>query len=172
MTKWRRLTEIAANIVLIMVASLLCVFLVKNYVLSSPKNPSPRSNRPSMVGNRLSAGDIEWAKSGETLLLVLQKGCHFCDESAPFYQRLTNVLSNKPKTHIVAVFPSSLEENRHYLQDKKIDISDIKQIAPSSLGVEGTPTLILVDNKGVVVDEWRGKLTPDQEEKVINRLTK
>jgi len=176
MTKWRRYTEIIANIVLIVGGSLFCVFLVKSYVLKNDglprQNPSPRSNRPSLVGNTLSAGDIEWAKSEGTLLLVLQKGCRFCDESAPFYQRLTKALSTKPKTHIVAVFPSSQEDNKQYLQEKKIDISDVKQLSPSSLGVAGTPTLLLVDNAGVVVDEWRGKLTPDEEEKVINRLTK
>jgi len=172
MTKWRRYTEIAANIVLIIGGSLFCVSLVKNYVLSPTQNQSPKTNRPSLVGNRLSAGDIEWAKSDETLLVVLQKGCRFCDESAPFYQRLTKALSIKPQTRIVAVFPGTQEENKQYLQDKKIEIADIKQLSPSSLGVAGTPTLLLVNNSGVVIDEWRGKLTPNQEEQVLNRLTK
>jgi thioredoxin-related protein len=176
MRKWRRYTEITANIVLIIGGSLFCVFLVKNYVLKNDgaprQNPSAKSSRPSLVGNKLSAGDIEWTKSEGTLLVVLQKGCRFCDESAPFYQRLTKALSTKPTTHIVAVFPGSQEENKQYLQDKKIDISDTKQLSPASLGVVGTPTLLLVDNAGVVVDEWRGKLSVDEEEQVINRLTK
>lgn len=173
MTKWRRYTEITANIVLIVAGSLFCVFFIKNYVLSSPQNPAPATNpRPSLVGNKLSADAFEWAKSEATLLVVLQKDCRFCDESAAFYQRLTKALSIKPQTRIVAVLPTSQDDNKKYLQDKKIEISDIRQFSPSSLGVTGTPTLLLVDNSGTVVDEWRGKLTSEQEENVINRLTK
>jgi hypothetical protein len=35
----------------------------------------------------------------------------------------------------------------------------------------GTPTLVLVDNAGIVHDFWIGKLTPDDEEQVIKSVT-
>ena len=46
----------------------------------------------------------------------------------------------------------------------------MKQAALSSIGVVGTPTLLLVDARGKVSDVWRGKLQPNDEEGVIGAL--
>ena len=169
MSTLRRRTETVANVVLIICGSLFCVFLVKNYLLG--KNQQSQSpDRPSLVGKSLPAVNIDWAKNGQTLLVVLQRGCHFCDESTPFYQRLTKEFATKPKPQLVAVMSDSPDEIKKYLEDKKVDLSEIRQISPGSLGVAGTPTLLLVDSKGVVLNEWRGKLASQQEQAVIAQL--
>jgi hypothetical protein len=39
-----------------------------------------------------------------------------------------------------------------------------------SIRVGGTPTLILTNDKGEVTDFWVGKLAPDKEVELINKL--
>jgi hypothetical protein len=41
---------------------------------------------------------------------------------------------------------------------------------PSELGVPGTPSLLLVNQAGTVEDTWIGKLSPERETEVLNRL--
>ena len=66
--------------------------------------------------------------------------------------------------------PQTPEEGRKYLDGEGVQVDDVKQAALSSIGVAGTPTLLLVDARGKVSDVWRGKLQPDEEEKVIATL--
>jgi len=51
-----------------------------------------------------------------------------------------------------------------------VGISDVRQAALSSLGARGTPTLILVNNNGIITDSWVGMLSPEKEAEVWTRL--
>jgi hypothetical protein len=51
-----------------------------------------------------------------------------------------------------------------------VHVDDIKQISLNTLGVRGTPTLLLVNDVGVVTDVWVGKLQLDQEVQVLTAL--
>ena len=46
----------------------------------------------------------------------------------------------------------------------------MRHSALRDIGVEGTPTLLLVDESGKVIASWVGKLGPDQEAAVFARL--
>jgi hypothetical protein len=160
--------ELVANVAIIVVACLLGVTLVKNYLL--PKKPertvqAPPENRS--VGNpTVSSLDIDWKKSKVTLLLVLSTQCHFCTESAPFYREL----KKRDGVHIVAVLPQDLPESKKYLTQLGIGVDEVRQVSLPSIGVEGTPTLLLVDQEGAIKNTWRGKLSRLQESSVLDRL--
>ncbi|HMH43181.1 MAG TPA: collagen-like protein [Pyrinomonadaceae bacterium] len=120
------------------------------------------------IGTKLTLANVNWAKNRQTLLLVLQEGCHFCAESAPFYQKLTRekILG----TRIVAVLPQKVSESSVYLKRLGISVDAIRQAPLSSLTASGTPTLILVDDKGVAQAVWVGRLQPQREAEVLNKL--
>lgn len=40
----------------------------------------------------------------------------------------------------------------------------------NKLGVQGTPTLLLLDDSGTVLQTWVGKLTPEREQAVLSAL--
>ncbi|SRR6266436_215730 len=171
MRNWQTRIEVVSNVVLIICCVVVVAFFFRNYLVSRKQETKP--NTPaltSLVGNKVFLRDLNWAKSQQTLLVVLQKGCRFCDESTPFYQRLTRELNEPGKTHLVAVLPQSNDESKQYLKDKMIDIPDVKQASPMPMGVRGTPTLVLVDNTGTVLEQWNGKLPAAEEDKVISRL--
>lgn len=158
--------ELLANVAIIVVAVLIGGVFIKKYFFDT------RSHQPVKItaGTKVSLQDVDWAKNGQTLLLVLQKGCHFCAESAPFYQGLTREMESSKSTKLIAVLPQEVSESQQYLADLKVPINEVKKINPNFLGVSGTPTLILVNNAGEVIDSWTGKLPPDKEIEVLKKL--
>jgi thioredoxin-related protein len=171
MKNWRTRIEVISNVALIICCIVVVVFFVKNYRLRQKQDTKTNPlAMTSLVGHKISLRDQDWARNQQTLLVVLQKGCRFCDESTLFYQRLTRELAERSKTHLVAVLPQSNDESKQYLKEKMIDIQDVKQAAPMSLGIRGTPTLVLVDPTGTVLEQWNGKLPATEEDKVILRL--
>jgi thiol-disulfide isomerase/thioredoxin len=171
-TDMHKKIEIAANIAIIIVATLLCGVLIKKHIISPPTPPAnaliANNQFQLQAGTKLSLPGIDWQKNSQTLLLVLSTTCHFCSESAPFYQQLVKELDGN--THVVAVLPQSVSDSRGYLNRLGVAVDDIQQAEMSSLGVRGTPTLILANDKGVVMDSWVGKLPNDEQAKLINRV--
>lgn len=157
--------ELIANIAIIAIAIMIGAVLVKNY-FSNSEEASP-SRVP--LGTKLSLPDVDWAKESKTLVLALQDGCHYCAESAPFYQRLVAETSAR-KIPLLVVLPHPLEQGQRYLDNLKIQISYIRQADFNSIGVRGTPTLLIVDSKGKVIDGWIGKLSVEKESEVLRRL--
>ncbi|HEY0766280.1 MAG TPA: hypothetical protein VGD61_28115 [Pyrinomonadaceae bacterium] len=158
--------EVVANVAIIVIAFLIGGAFLKKYFFDNRSQPPLKI----AAGTKVTLQDVDWAKNGQTLLLVLQKGCHFCAESAPFYQGLTREMENTKSTRLIAVLPQEVNESQQYLADLKVPISEVKKIDPGFLGVSGTPTLILVNNTGQVIDSWTGKLTPDKEIEVLKKL--
>jgi thioredoxin-related protein len=159
-----------ANLATIFVSVLLSMVLIKVFLLPQPVPtrglPQPR------VGMSLaqSLPGVDWTKNKQTLVLALSTQCHFCTESAPFFQRIHNEATKEVR--MVAVLPQAVDESRKYLLGEGVQVDDVKQATLSALGVSGTPTLLLVDNSGKVADVWQGKLAPDQEGQVLAVLKK
>ena len=159
--------ELVTNIAIIAVALLLGGVVVKRFLLS-PQPPAPV--KPIAAGTRIALPDMEWAKSRQTLLVVLAQGCRFCSESVPFYQRLAKEVIGRSDVQLVAVLPQSPTEGRKYLDDLDVSIKEVRQAELPSIQVAGTPTLILVDNQGIVTRAWVGKLPAEEEADVLRSL--
>lgn len=175
MTNFSKKIGLLADVAIIVVAILLISVLVKNYLLpsnslQSNSRTAPASQQQVEAGGKINLADVDWQKNGQTLLLALSTTCHFCSESAPFYQQL--IKERGGDTHIIAVLPQTISASNDYLNGLGVSVDEIKQAPLSSVGVRATPTLLLVDRNGVVVDSWTGKLPTTEEAKVINRVHK
>lgn len=161
--------ETTANVATIVVAILLSVVLVKQFLL-----PAPRRGRTSVpqavAGTSLtkSLPGVDWKKNGRTLILAISTQCHFCTESAPFFQRIGREAGKDVK--LVAVLPQPNPEAQQYLNTEGVRVDDVKRATLAALGVTGTPTLLLVNDSGTVTNVWEGKLPPDKEEEVLGVL--
>lgn len=164
--------EVAANLSIIVVAVLLCVVLVKSYVIPAPAQQAagePAGTRGVIKrGDAVAVSGVDWQKNGKTLLLVLSTTCHFCTQSGPFYQRL---VKEHGDAKLVALVPQLASEGQSYLKKLGVEVDDVRQASLGGLGVSGTPTLILVDGKGVAADVWMGALPPNKENEVVSRLS-
>jgi len=158
--------ETVTNIAIVTVAIIASAVLVKNYLLSKPRREPP----PQIgVGERLALPGVDWAGYGNTLVLALSPGCDSCSESAPFYRRLKTDLPNE-RVHFTAITPATAEDGREYLRNLQVDVADVRQVSLRELNIRGTPTLLLVDEQGVVRNVWLGHFSPEKEQEVIDTI--
>jgi hypothetical protein len=163
--------ELAANLSIIVVAVLLGVVLMKSYFMPAPAESSgaaPAKERKEIKrGDPISLEGMDWQRNRRTLLLALSTTCHFCTQSGPFYQR---VAKEHGDTQLVVLVPQAPDEGQAYLRKLGVAVDNVKQVSLGSIGLSGTPTLILVDDDGRVADIWVGALTAAKENEVISRL--
>ena len=97
--------EVAANIIVIVIAVVVgSVFLKDRLSTAAPELDAVK------VGDKLTNLDgWDWGAHEQTLVLGLRKGCHFCEDSAPFYQRLTAQQQGGSNSTMVAVFPDAAD---------------------------------------------------------------
>jgi hypothetical protein len=100
--------------------------------------------------------DVDYASAPKTLLIVLNTRCHFCTESIPFYNSL---VEKHPRARILAVFPNDESEVKEYARQQQLNSEVVAGVNFRSLQVESTPTMILVDGDGKILDFWIGKLS-------------
>jgi len=132
---------------------------------------TPASARPHtfLQGQALSSNEIDWSHQTKTLLLAFQVGCPYCSASAPFYRRLWDVTHRKG-IPLIAVSPQPVGRSGRYLKEFGVNTSSLKQLDLAGFGILNTPTLLLVDTHGVVVQSWIGQLDPATEEDVLKTL--
>jgi hypothetical protein len=106
-----------------------------------------------------------------TLLIVLSTDCEYCRASFPFYRRLVDAgrEAHEP-VHLVGVFPNKESDVKNYLGSNDLGIDMVPNISLATLKIGGTPSLILLNEKGVVRDFWVGRLSPEQELQVIKSV--
>jgi thiol-disulfide isomerase/thioredoxin len=159
--------EAIANITVIVVA------LAVGFVVLRGKIAAPHTPRSVAAGDRLGqVPGIDWSRHRRTLVLALNSGCHFCQDSTPFYQRLAQ--AQRPGVddiEIVAVFPNDPEAVRQLMKDEGLALRSVPAVPLEKLGVAATPTLILVDSRGRVERTWLGLLTPREELEVLSAVS-
>jgi hypothetical protein len=184
MEKILRLAQLCAYISVVVLSSVVVFTLLRSHEvrtssgqtidsatpLANPTKPSP-SSREEVNGKVVPLHGVDWEANGTTLVMYISTGCHFCQESTPFYQRLTAVKGHG-KVKLIAVLPQSVEESTKYLHEHGIKVDQVLSASLTSIGVTATPTLMMVSENGVVFDSWRGKLNDDRQNELLAKLAK
>ena len=159
--------EVLANLAIVLVAIAIVGVVAYKFFWTTP---APEIVEVK-VGETLNIPDVNWSQSKQTLVLVLAKGCHFCSESFPFYQKIFQNFGNSNQTKLIAAFPHSVEIGKAYLQENSLAINELRQINFSQAKIRGTPTLLLVDERGTVKNLWLGKIqSKEEEEEILGKL--
>ena len=158
--------ETVTNMAILLAVLILGYLFIEKYFLSENTQPQPTE---IAKGTKISLPEISWEQNKKTLLLVLQKDCHFCSESMPFYKTLVQK-SKEKGIKLVAVLPNSREESIQHLKENGVEIQEVIQASSKNINVQGTPTLILTNDKGEVLNSWIGKLPSEKEQEVIGNL--
>ena len=162
--------EVASNIAIILVAFMFGGFLISRFVTKAVPQPAMATGKKIVKGTEINLPNADWNKSEKTLVLAISTKCHFCSESSPFYQKLAELKKENSGVRLIVVAPQSVEETRRYLDEHNISVDEIKQVSLDKVFVNGTPTLIMVNQKGAVVESWIGKLPAEKETEVIKSL--
>jgi thioredoxin-related protein len=99
----------------------------------------------------------------------MQKGCGYCEASVGFYKRLLNH-PKKDSIQFFAVFPDESTDVENYISGLGMPTIPIRLNAFDSMGIQATPTIVVVDGKGEVTRTWRGKLSAVREAEVMSYL--
>jgi hypothetical protein len=153
------------------------VLVVGGLYLKDRFHPPVQTSRLQIP--EIKTGDIlpglpgyDWHSSGRTLVLALRNGCHFCEESAPFYKKLEafQKAGNLKDVHIVAIFPDDQRMAQRVMQKEGLGLDVIPAVNFQALKIEGTPMAILADQDGRVVKSWLGKLQEPQQNGLLEAI--
>jgi thioredoxin-related protein len=160
-----KLLDKAANVAIILGVTVFVAVIVHDEFLK-PKAPdnSPRA----LVGTSVTLPDLQLNPSHNSLLLAISTTCHFCKDSLPFYKELA--AKTQGKVDMVAVLPQPVDEAQTFLQNAGVPAAKIISAKLSAIGVRGTPTLLLVDSKGKVQEEWQGFLDEKKKQQLYARV--
>ncbi len=163
-----RILEIGSNLAIIVLTIVLIGFVATRYFTTPIPSNSAKAEgvKPGAV---IPAGDLVWDKSDMNLVMVLSTACKYCNESAEFYRNLSARRTGSD-VRLIGVLPQPKDEVTKYLGDQKIAVDEIITLNPGQIDVRGTPTLLLVNRNGVVLQVWNGKLPPEKEAEVMGRL--
>lgn len=113
---------------------------------------------------------VEYGGASRTLILVLCSGGASCDEDAPFYRRIAGALRGSDGTRLLAVSAEDEAVSRSYLVRNRIEADDVARFDVAASGIAVTPALVMVNDRGDVLDFWTGRLTPEDERQVLDAL--
>lgn len=167
--KLKNVLDVTTNVIVVLFAVIAIGVLVKNYL-------APDGVKTSGVVMKGSAfpeiAGVDYKLAPRTLILALNVDCRYCTRSVPFYNSLAEARNQRPgKFNIVAAFINSdAALVQSYAEEKRLSVQTIAGVDLDKLGIHMTPTIVLVDNTGKVLDSWHGALQPDAEREVFAAL--
>ncbi|HEX9943271.1 MAG TPA: hypothetical protein VGG03_14720 [Thermoanaerobaculia bacterium] len=163
--------DTAANIAIIVVCAIAAVVLIRNQFFPPRPPGAPPQVEKGERFDQLKA--VVPAGTQKALVVAVSPTCHFCNESLPFYKKVIEHRDrkNSPVKFIAAVPAEQMkaEEGKKFAE-AGVRPDGMVPLDFSAIKVPGTPTVLLVDNNGKVLDVWVGKLQGDGEEEVLEAL--
>lgn len=161
-----RKLETATNIAVLVAALLVAAYFVGLFVARlGSSEPSYRATR----GTRLALPEgYDFTAHDRTLILAIQEDCSYCEASMPFYGEVAaKVNAGCAEYGVIAVLPNPPAAADALLRQYGLEVPRLGNTSLASLGVTGTPTLVLVDPEGTVLDIWVGQLSREGEQEVL-----
>lgn len=168
--KVRGYLEVASNVVVLIAALAFVGTAGWNYFNRAQAAPLQSGLNKGDAFPRLEG--INYGDSKKTVIVAMSSSCHFCQESVPFYRHLAELRGGAPDQsfQLTAVFPESADAAKQYVERNQLSFDATTGANLGDLKLAGTPTVIVVDGSGKVLDFWVGKLTPEAEQEVITAL--
>ena len=164
-----RLTTVAVLIAAVLVIGV--TVRDRIYPVQSAGPSAALNAAQQLVGKQFPLPDKSETGKSATLLLVVASGCHFCSESMPFYRQLTGM---KPAASgnlgILAVMPQTSGEAREYLSENHLNVDGIVSTPLPKVGLQATPTLVLLDGNRQVKAIWVGLLDARRQGEVVKKI--
>jgi thioredoxin-related protein len=166
--------DTAANIAIIVVCAMAAVAL--SLTIRDRMFPPRPPGAPPQVekGERFDQlKNVVPAGSDRALVVAVSPQCHFCNDSLPFYKQLVDQRNQKGSAvKFVAAVPSeeAKAEETQKFTGAGVQVDNMVHVDFASIKVPGTPTMLLVDKQGKVLNVWVGKLNEDGEKEVLETL--
>jgi len=119
---------------------------------------------------------VDYGGADRTLVLLLSVHCRYCEMSSPFYRDIADRIKGtmeqggEAKLQLVAIFPQNEDEVAEYAAREHLSIRSVPDVPLTRLGVSSTPTELLVDSNGIIVEAWTGAPGEDARAAIISRV--
>ena len=114
---------------------------------------------------------VDFSKAERTLIVAVQQDCSYCAHSMEFYRRLISLRNErKSSVQVVVAAPPRDAAIADYLESLGVEPDLILNVRPGSLAVQVTPTLLLTDQSGDVLERWEGFLSDGRQASVLSVL--
>jgi hypothetical protein len=137
-------------------------------LLSLAKGGSQSPQRPRIARSL----NIDFSKAKKTLLVVVRRECPFCSSEMTFYTELVARRGTAKKSlQVVVVAPVKDGDISDYLESQRLIADAVVYVRGDELpGVHVTPTLLLTDSTGLVIDTWTGVLAHGERRALLEQL--
>jgi len=122
----------------------------------------------TLVGREVKLPGADWQAAPVSVLLQLSSTCHFCNESMPFYRQLMEARrAAGAKVPVIVASADAVAVMRKHLEDQQVMVDKVLHSRPGAFGM-GTPTVYIVDSRGVVKRVFIGKLDASGEKQLLS----
>jgi hypothetical protein len=158
---------VATNVAILIIALLMLFAFSYNFIASHGQHAAQSKRFVNEPAPHVDG--VDYARRAKTLVLAVSTRCHFCLDSVPFYQSLPGAVGTKD-VQIIAVFPNSKQDVDEFLRLHKLGLPSLANSDFARLGIHSTPTALLVNGRGIVIDSWIGELSPAQQTQLIREI--
>ena len=160
---------------LVLATALLMVhgaWTLRTSLVASGRGTQPRaaasSAKPVAIGQTIRSLDLSQVNTSEFILaLFFRQECGFCQASLPFYTELSQLRDSfGGRLRLIVAGPDEARGLREFLLKNDVAPDHIQSLPLASAGVSGTPTLALLDQRGIVQQLWVGQLQPKEQDEV------
>ncbi len=156
--------ETVTHVFLIGVCCLAGGLLIEQRFFSAPEDePVPAR---SAVGREVNLPGADWQAAPFSVLLQISSTCHFCDESMPFYKQLISARQQAAKVPVIVASRDAVAVMRKHLEDRQVIVDKVLHARLESFAPV-TPTVYIVDSKGLVRRVFIGKLNSSGEKELL-----
>jgi hypothetical protein len=122
----------------------------------------------ALVGREVKLPGADWQAAPLSVVLQISSTCHFCNESMPFYRQLMAARqAQAAKVPVIVASADAVPVIRKHLEDEQVAVDKVLHSRMEAFGT-GTPTVYIVDSKGVVKRAFVGKLDSSGEKELLS----
>ena len=118
------------------------------------------SAAPYVAGQKIDVPSDWYSGSPHTLIVFARASCAACEKAQPFLKQLVQHMNGRG-VPMMAHPPGAPEEDQIFARTLGVAPDHIK-MTTEGLRVRATPTIVLVDWQGRVVNAWEGAAKPEQ----------
>ncbi len=141
-------------------------FFLTFYISKFARSSDSHAAR-ALIGQTIALPGVHFSSQHDSVVLGISTSCPYCNASAPFYRQLTDRF--RGRVDVYAVLPESPAKATQYLSGEGLSVHEVSAQL-NSIGVDSTPTLLIVDGHGTVKDAWVGMQDQVGQQKILATL--
>lgn len=159
--------ETVTHVFLIGLCCLAGGLLIEQRFFASPPETGTAS-ASDLVGREVNLPGADWQAAPFSVVLQISSTCRFCNESMPFYKQLIAARQiQTAKVPVIVASGDAVAVIRKHLEDHQVIVDKVLHSRLESFGTP-TPTVYIVDSKGVVRRVFIGELDSSGQKELLS----